>query len=166
MKKFFIIIGIIILIIIIIVYFSLGTDFSSSTSLNLTYQGNILVKSQKPIYTSNYTNKILYLTESGLREYNTDTNTSKILNPETSVKGLAYDAQSGKYLILGINGKLYNLSNDGTLISYGNQQTLYSKLHDTKAGGYYLESTDKLFFYTGSVSPKNTGTYGKIILKS
>ena len=168
MKKFFIILGVILVILIIVIFISNSLKAEDiSSSHNLTYQGNILVKSKNPIYTSNYTNKILYLTDNGIKEYNTNTGISTILNPIILVKGLAYDAQSEKYLVLGTNGKLYNLSSSGILTSYGDQQTLYSKLYDTLSGGYYIQSTNSAdFFYSGTVSGKNTGTYGSIILIS
>ena len=168
MSSFTMIIVIIIIIIIIIGIMMYAGGGSAKPVVpgvqkTLKYNDKVLVKSSKILKTSNYIDKILYLTLSGLVEYDINTGESKVLNPIITVKGLAYDKSSELYLVLSNTGKLYNLDHDGILTPYGNDLLTYSKLYDTEKG-YYIQTTDNYFTFIGGSSIRNKNLYGDIQL--
>lgn len=171
MNKFLligIVIAVLIGIVILMVY--LSSNGSTTTprtfdnkSKSLKYGNTVLVSSNKIIKTSNRTDKILYLTSLGLREYNTNTGRTVLLNPITDVKGLAYDQNSENYIVLDGNGKLFNLDENGILTLSSSGQNTYKQLYDTLTG-YFFMTTDGNFSYMGGKSVKNPGDYGEIQL--
>lgn len=140
-----------------IFYFSIYENIPRAK--NLVYGNTKLYSGENLIFTSNYTDKILFSTDSGIKEFNTETGASRNINP-IKPKGLAYDKKTGKFIVLDNSGRLYNIGNTGelNLVDSG-----YSNLYDTQNSGYYLESGSD-FSYIGGFSQKNIGNYDQIKL--
>ena len=57
---------------------------------SLIFENKKLYSGEDPVFTSNYTDKILYKSKEGLSEYDLETGKTRVLNKEKP-KGLAYD---------------------------------------------------------------------------
>lgn len=153
----------VILIVLIVLFLYLrGDSTSDRTVKSLVYDRTLLTKSKNLIYTSNYDDKILYLTSTGLWEYDIIEKKSTQLNTRTDIKGLAFDKQSNNYIVLDATGILYHLSSDGTMTEFDDLRSTDSKLYDTE-NGYYIY-VDGLVNYVGGYSPKVIDEYGNIML--
>lgn len=151
------------LVVLLVLYFYFSDNSGSDRAVkSLVYDRTLLAKSKTLIYTSNYDNKILYLTSTGLWEYDTVEKRSTRVNSRTDIKGLAFDKQSNKYIVLDTTGILYQLSSDGTMVQFDDLRTTVSNLYDTQ-NGYYI-SADGLVNYVGGYSPKVIDEYGPIML--
>lgn len=149
------------IVLIIVVYYFSGSTTDRAVK-SLSYDRTLLTKSKNLTYTTNYDNKILYLTSTGLWEYDTTEKKSTKINSRTDIKGLAFDKQSNKYIVLDNTGILYRLSEDGTMLQFNDLRSSESQLYDTR-NGYYIAS-DGIVNYVGGYSPKVTDEYGSIML--
>lgn len=149
--------AVLILTIVFMVYFYNSSEQVVVRQKTLLYDNKKLFTGSEIVFTTNYSDKILYNTTNGLKEYDIVSGTFRNISSIKAI-GLAFDKNTGNYIVLDKNGRLFNLKNNGDLklIDSG-----YSDLYDTQIGGYYMKSGDD-FSYIGARSAKNNGNYGDL----
>lgn len=154
-------IAIILVIVTIYIYHTYSTVTTSSIVTNTLMYNNIAIYkgTNKPIFTSDGIEHIIYSGLDGTYMYKIED--QKLIKVSNIIPiGLAYDGTY--FMMLDSDQTLYQIGQDGTVTSI---ETGYTELYDT-IDGYYI-GTINSFSVTGdsASTAKNTGNYGLILLK-